>query len=113
MPTIMGGALPVPPAAPAILDGVPAQPTLLALSDLHIGYRENRALLADLRPRSERDWLLVPGDVAEQFADVEWALRTLTERFAQVVWAPGNHELWTHGRGQGKLRGLGRSAAPV
>ena len=109
----MGGALQSPPTAPAILDGVPAQPTLLALSDLHIGYRENRALLADLRPRSERDWLLVPGDVAEQFADVEWALRTLTERFAQVVWAPGNHELWTHGRDQVKLRGLARYQALI
>ena len=78
-----------------MLDRMPAQPgrpssdpTLLALSDLHVGYRENRALLDGLRPRSERDWLLVPGDVAERFADVEWALRTLTERFTRVIWRP-------------------------
>ena len=103
-----------------MLDRMPAQPgrpssapTLLALSDLHVGYRENRALLDGLRPRSERDWLLVPGDVAERFADVEWALRTLTERFTRVIWAPGNHELWTHGRDEVRLRGLARYQALV
>jgi 3',5'-cyclic AMP phosphodiesterase CpdA len=103
----MLGRVPAQPARPG------SDPTLLALSDLHVGYRENRALLADLRPRSDRDWLLVPGDVAERFADVEWALRTLTERFAQVVWAPGNHELWTHGRDEVKLRGEERYRALV
>ena len=41
------------------------------------------------------------GDVAEQVADVEWALRLLRERFARVIWVPGNHELWTRGQGSG------------
>jgi 3',5'-cyclic AMP phosphodiesterase CpdA len=88
-------------------------PRLLALSDLHVGYKENRALVEDLRPGSEADWLLVPGDVAERFTDVERALQTLKERFAQVVWAPGNHELWTHGRDEVKLRGEERYRALV
>ncbi|WP_326822287.1 metallophosphoesterase family protein [Streptosporangium sp. NBC_01756] len=70
--------------------------SLLAISDLHIGYQENRRIVEELRPASGTDWLLVAGDVSEKVADVEWALRLLSERFAKVVWVPGNHELWTH-----------------
>jgi 3',5'-cyclic AMP phosphodiesterase CpdA len=71
-------------------------PRLLAVSDLHVAFPENRKIVENLRPESPADWLLVAGDVGELFADIEWALRTLSERFATVVWAPGNHELWTH-----------------
>ncbi|HTF08527.1 MAG TPA: metallophosphoesterase, partial [Asanoa sp.] len=39
--------------------------------------------------------LIVAGDVAERMSDVEWALALLADRFAKVIWAPGNHELWT------------------
>lgn len=70
--------------------------SLLAISDLHIGYRENRRIVEELRPASGSDWLLVAGDVSETVADVGWALGLLAGRFAKVVWAPGNHELWTH-----------------
>lgn len=48
-----------------------------------------------LWPESADDWLLVAGDVGERLADIEWALGLLAERFATVVWVPGNHELWT------------------
>ncbi|MCA1689865.1 MAG: metallophosphoesterase [Actinobacteria bacterium] len=69
---------------------------LLAISDLHVRHPENRRLVADeLRPESPASWLLVAGDVGAQVADVEWALRLLAERFARVIWTPGNHELWT------------------
>lgn len=44
--------------------------------------------MANLRPGSARDWLLVAGDVAEKAADIEWALRTLRAGFATVVWVP-------------------------
>lgn len=81
---------------------------LLALSDLHAGFAENRALLEELPPGRDGDWLLVAGDVAEQFADVVWALRLLAGRFARVVWVPGNHELWTPGNDQVQLRGVQR-----
>ena len=68
---------------------------LLAISDLHIGYPENRAFVASLRPEDPDDWLIVAGDVGEMFADVGWVLATLANRFARVIWTPGNHELWT------------------
>jgi 3',5'-cyclic AMP phosphodiesterase CpdA len=61
-----------------------------------------------LRPASPGDWLIVAGDVAEKAADIEWALGTLSARFATVVWAPGNHELWTLSTDPVQLRGEAR-----
>jgi 3',5'-cyclic AMP phosphodiesterase CpdA len=81
---------------------------LLAVSDLHVGYPENREIVAGLRPESPADWLLVAGDVGEFAADIEWALGLLAGRFATVVWVPGNHELWTHPRDPVTLRGQQR-----
>ncbi len=78
---------------------------LLAVSDVHVAYAENRQIVEALRPVSEEDWLLVAGDVGELAADIEWALRTLRERFAVVVWTPGNHELWTPRDDPVQLRG--------
>lgn len=80
-------------------------PRLLALSDMHVGYPENRAIVEALRPEAPGDWLIVAGDVGELFADIEWALGVLRERFAKVIWVPGNHELWTHGRDKVTWRG--------
>jgi 3',5'-cyclic AMP phosphodiesterase CpdA len=81
---------------------------LLAISDLHVGYVENRATVESLRPRTESDWLIVAGDVAEKYQDIEWALALLAARFGKVVWAPGNHELWTHPDDPVDLRGENR-----
>jgi 3',5'-cyclic AMP phosphodiesterase CpdA len=78
---------------------------VFATSDLHVAYDENRRLVADLRPESDSDWLIVAGDVGEQVADIEWALGLLAQRFETVVWAPGNHELWTPTNDPVRLRG--------
>lgn len=85
-----------------------AAPRLLAASDLHVGFAENREIVGGLRPRSPGDWLIVAGDVGEFAADIEWALGTLRDRFAEVIWVPGNHELWTHRREPLTLRGVER-----
>ena len=78
---------------------------LLGLSDLHVAFPENRKIISELRPGSDGDWLLLAGDVGELSADIEWALSTLSGRFATIVWAPGNHELWTHREDPVQLRG--------
>ena len=78
---------------------------LVAISDLHVEVTENRSFVEDLRPESEADWLIACGDVGEVMSDVEWGLRTLSERFAKVVWVPGNHELWTRPDDPVQLRG--------
>ncbi|MGY1503347.1 metallophosphoesterase family protein [Streptomyces sp. QTS52] len=83
-------------------------PRLLAVSDLHISYEENRRFLDQLRPTSDEDWLIVAGDVAETATDLSYALGTLARRFAKVIWVPGNHELWTTDDDPVQLRGEAR-----
>jgi predicted phosphodiesterase len=78
---------------------------LLAVSDLHVTHPENRTIVEGLQPESEADWLIVCGDVSESLADFEWALGLLAHRFAKVIWAPGNHELWSPPDDQPQLRG--------
>ncbi|WP_079031713.1 metallophosphoesterase family protein [Streptomyces specialis] len=81
---------------------------LVAISDLHVRYAENRQIVERLRPAGEDDWLLVAGDVGETVADVEWTLELLSRRFARVVWVPGNHELWTTTDDPVRLKGVER-----
>jgi 3',5'-cyclic AMP phosphodiesterase CpdA len=90
-----------------------SQPRLLALSDLHVAYPENRQFVADLYPDNDEDWLLLAGDVGESFDDIEWVLQTLSSRFATVIWTPGNHELWTRKKDPVQLRGEARYLALV
>jgi 3',5'-cyclic AMP phosphodiesterase CpdA len=87
---------------------VVTQGTLRAISDLHVGYAENRRIVEELRPSSPDDWLIVAGDVGELAADIEWALGLLRDRFARVIWVPGNHELWTVRQEDDRLRGVAR-----
>jgi 3',5'-cyclic AMP phosphodiesterase CpdA len=87
--------------------------SLLAVSDLHISYRENREVVERIRPGSADDWLIVAGDVGELFEDVIRSLGLLRDRFAKVIWAPGNHELWTHPTDPVDLRGDERYRALV
>jgi 3',5'-cyclic AMP phosphodiesterase CpdA len=90
-------------------------PRLLALSDLHVAHPQNREIVAALRPEDDGDgdWLLLAGDVGELYPDIEWALRTLADKFATVVWTPGNHELWTRRQDPVPLRGEARYLALV
>lgn len=67
---------------------------LLAISDLHLANAINRRALAEL-PHFGGDWLIVAGDVAERLDHVRDAFALMAQRFAQVVWVPGNHDLWT------------------
>lgn len=81
---------------------------LLAVSDLHVSHGANRALVESFRPGTPNDWLLLAGDIAEREADFEWVISTLAGRFRQVVWCPGNHELWCHPNDTLKLPGVHR-----
>lgn len=82
-----------------------AKQQLLAISDLHVEVPENRQFVANLRPDSRDDWLVICGDVGEVMSDIEWGLCQLASNFAQVIWAPGNHELWTRPDDPVQLRG--------
>ena len=67
---------------------------LWAISDLHVGYEENRRAVQAL-PSYPDDWLIIAGDTGETPAHLDFVLRTLQPRFAQLIWTPGNHDLWT------------------
>lgn len=81
---------------------------LFATSDLHVRHPDNRAVVEAIRPGADDDWLLVVGDVGEYVADIHRTLALLADRFARVVWVPGNHELWTPARDPVTLRGEAR-----
>ncbi|MBO9533862.1 MAG: metallophosphoesterase [Solirubrobacteraceae bacterium] len=71
----------------------PQEPRLLAISDLHAAHRGNEEVVAALAPGHPDDWLIVAGDVADGIDEVAGVLAQLRERFARVLWTPGNHEL--------------------
>ena len=79
---------------------------LFATSDLHLGHRSNREALVEL-PSYGDDWLIVAGDVGERPEHLVVALETLTPRFGQVIWTPGNHDLWSP-RDADRTRGQSR-----
>lgn len=67
---------------------------LYALSDLHLGYEINRRALLEVESHKS-DWLILAGDVGETCEQLRFAFEVLAPRFKQLVWVPGNHELWT------------------
>jgi 3',5'-cyclic AMP phosphodiesterase CpdA len=67
---------------------------LWAISDLHVGYEENRRAVEALDAMRD-DWLIIAGDTGETPAHLDFVLKTLVPRFQQVVWTVGNHDLWT------------------
>ncbi|EXJ95296.1 hypothetical protein A1O1_00416 [Capronia coronata CBS 617.96] len=67
---------------------------LYAISDLHISYKHNREALDELAPHPE-DSLIICGDVGERLEHLQEAFEIATDRFKQVFWVPGNHELYT------------------
>jgi 3',5'-cyclic AMP phosphodiesterase CpdA len=69
-------------------------PRLLATSDLHVAARDNRRAVAEIPPHPD-DWLIIAGDVGDNAAHLGWTLETLVPQFAEVIWVPGNHDLWT------------------
>ncbi|MBV7329176.1 metallophosphoesterase [Chloroflexi bacterium TSY] len=77
---------------------------LFAISDLHLSHSINREALIEIESHPD-DWLIVAGDVGELEAHFHIAWSILTERFARVLWTPGNHDLWTFPTDPSGLRG--------
>jgi len=80
---------------------------LYAISDLHLANRINCQALEAL-PSYPEDWLILCGDVGEIDEHLKFALFILTRRFKQVIWVPGNHDLWTLPAYPNRLRGEAR-----
>ncbi|HSA53702.1 MAG TPA: metallophosphoesterase, partial [Yinghuangia sp.] len=46
------------------------EPALYAVSDVHTAIPANFAIVEGVRPRTDADWLIVAGDVAERPDDI-------------------------------------------
>ncbi len=77
---------------------------LFAISDLHLNYKTNCHAVEAMSPHLE-DWLILGGDIADTDVHLQFALTLLTKRFKQVVWVPGNHDLWSLPSDRNNLRG--------
>ena len=86
-----------------------SSPRLWAIADLHLASAPNRRALPLLKSRPD-DWLIVAGDVGETEDHLRFALDVLADKFARLIWVPGNHDLWTLPtdglRGEAKYRSL-------
>ncbi len=73
---------------------------IFAISDIHIDYAENRTWLTGLSVEEYRDDILIlAGDIADITALISDAFGGLTCKFRQVLYVPGNHDLWTYRNG--------------
>ncbi|CEJ82388.1 hypothetical protein VHEMI02454 [[Torrubiella] hemipterigena] len=73
---------------------------LHAISDIHVGFSENKIAWSNLRPR-RNDGLILCGDVGDTIDQLRHAFSRATECFDTVWWCPGNHELYTMSRKSG------------
>ena len=85
---------------------------LFALADLHLGHPANREALPRL-PAHRDDWLILAGDVGETERHLQLAFDSLQPKYRQLVWVPGNHELWSVASEGIALRGVERYARMV
>jgi predicted phosphodiesterase len=70
---------------------------LYAISDLHTDKPQNQAWVESLPLHTyAREALLVAGDVHHNLEQLGKTLSLLRERFAQVFFVPGNHDVWIH-----------------
>lgn len=68
---------------------------VFALSDIHVDYDVNATWIRDLSSAEyQDDVLILAGDVTDTLRLLEWCLGTLAKRFKQVLFVPGNHDLW-------------------
>ena len=78
---------------------------LWAVSDLHLSNRRNLEAFAAF-PSFPDDWLILAGDIVDGYRLFDWCLDTLKKKFRQLVWVPGNHELWARPGDADEPRGV-------
>jgi predicted phosphodiesterase len=68
---------------------------IYSISDLHVDYRPNLDWVMNLSQQDYRDdVLIVAGDLSDKLDRVEQCFRHLSACFKQVLYVPGNHDLW-------------------
>lgn len=68
---------------------------IFAISDIHVDFQENFRWFDNLsRLDYQNDLLILAGDVTDIIPLFEKTLKSLRERFLEVLFIPGNHDLW-------------------
>lgn len=68
---------------------------LFALSDIHVDYPDNARWVEGLSDADYRDDVLIlAGDLTEDSGLLGWCLASFAAKFRQVLFVPGNHDLW-------------------
>lgn len=68
---------------------------LFAISDIHIDYPDNAHWVEQVSDADYRDDLLIlAGDLTEDRRLLAWCLGRFAAKFRQVLFVPGNHDLW-------------------
>jgi predicted phosphodiesterase len=76
---------------------------IFALSDIHVDHDDNAKWLRGLSAADyRRDLLILAGDITHRQPLLAWCLNEFARRFAQVLFVPGNHDLWVMGEAPGK-----------
>ncbi|NKB76463.1 MAG: metallophosphoesterase [Gammaproteobacteria bacterium] len=75
---------------------------IYAVSDLHVDYPANKQWLDALSLVDYQDDILIlPGDVTDNLILLGEVFSQLKKRFSQVMYVPGNHDLWVTRGGTG------------
>lgn len=68
---------------------------ILATSDIHIDYQDNRKWIEDLSDQEfVNDVLILAGDISDDLALIRSCFQHLSKKFFKVMYVTGNHELW-------------------
>lgn len=68
---------------------------IYAISDLHVDHPDNLKWVRNWPSNVyKQDALILAGDVTDNLQTLENCLRSLKNKFAEVAFVPGNHELW-------------------
>jgi predicted phosphodiesterase len=68
---------------------------VFAVSDVHVDYAENLHWILQLSEQDyQQDILILAGDVSDDMALLAQVFESLARKFRQVLFVPGNHELW-------------------
>lgn len=70
---------------------------IFAVSDIHVDFEDNLRWFQNLsRLDYSEDLLILAGDVTDSLPLFEKIMRDLRDRFREVFYVPGNHDLWVH-----------------
>ncbi len=70
---------------------------IFAVSDIHVDYEANLNWVKQLSVYDyQEDILILAGDVTDFPAILAEAFQLLRARFAEVLFVPGNHDVWVH-----------------